>query len=166
VLAACAFPIHVWAIVRLLNEVPAWRIRLSVWELVGAVAYTLSFALVETALVLLVLICLAFILPAKLLRARFVAQGSMMVFLSSAWAVLTHLGLAALLSDSRLFLAWLILLLASLAISYLLIHWNRKLERAISSLVERLVPLSYLYIGLDFLGVFIVVLRNVSGGIA
>jgi hypothetical protein len=164
VLAACAFPIHTWAIVRLLYEVPSWLIRLSVWELVGAVAYTLAFALLETALVFLIFIFLALILPAKLLRDRFVAQCTMMVLLSSVWAVLAHLGLAALWSDSRLFLAWLILLLGSLAISYLLIHWNRKLERAISSLVGRLVPLSYLYIGLDILSVFIIVLRNVSGG--
>jgi hypothetical protein len=166
VFAACAFPIHVWAILCLLNEVPAWLMRLSAWELIGATAYTLAFALLETVIVFLILISLGIILPAKVLRDKFVALGSTMVFLGSVWAVIAHHGRVPLWSNSRLLLTWLILLLASLVTSYLIIHWNQKAEKAITSFVERLVPICYLYIFVDILSVIIIVLRNVSGGVA
>ena len=38
---AIAFPIHVWAIINILIIFPAWLLRLSLWELAGAVGYPL-----------------------------------------------------------------------------------------------------------------------------
>jgi hypothetical protein len=159
VLAACAFPVHVWAILRLLNEIPAWLMRLSAWGLIGAIAYSLTFALFETLLLFLLLTSLSVILPSRLFRDKFVAQASMMVFLGAGWAVTTHLGLDAFRSNSRLFFAWLLLLLGPLTISYLMVHWSRKLERTTRSLVERLAPVSYMYILVDVFSMFIIVLR-------
>jgi hypothetical protein len=54
--AACVFPIHVWSILRLLSEVPAWMFRTNTWELIGAVAYAHAIALLESTMVLLSLI--------------------------------------------------------------------------------------------------------------
>lgn len=166
VFAACAFPIHIWAIPRLLNEVPAWLVRLSAWDLIGAIAYTLAFTLVETVVVFLILMSLGIVLPARVLRDRLAAQGSMIVFLSSVWAALAHLGLAVLWSNRRLFLAWLLAVLASLAVAYLMIHRSKRLEKVIIALVDRLVPISYIFTCLDIFSIIIIVIRNVSEGVA
>jgi hypothetical protein len=137
--------------------------RLNVWELVGAIAYTLAFALFETLLVFLILTILSVILPGRLFLDKFVAQASMMVLLGSVWAITSHLGLDVFRSDGRLFVAWLLLLLGPLAISYLMVHWSRKLERQARALVERLAPVSLVYILVDILSVFIIVLRYTWG---
>jgi hypothetical protein len=140
-------------------------VHLSTWDLFGAIAYTLASALFETVLVFLILTALSMILPGQFFRAKFVAQASMMVFLGAGWAVLAHLTSAALWSDNRLFLAWFLLLVAAWATSYLLVHRNPRLEEAIASLADRLMPASYFYICLDIPSVVIVVLRNTVGGV-
>jgi hypothetical protein len=50
VFAACVLPVFIWSFYNLLNEVPAFVLRLSVTELIGTSAYVLAFALVESIL--------------------------------------------------------------------------------------------------------------------
>jgi hypothetical protein len=161
--AACVFPIHVWSILRLLSEVPAWMLRMTAWDLVGAIAYTQTFALIESVLILLGVVFLAAILPARIFRDRLVAQGSVVVFLSSLWAVAVHLGGDRLWDSGREFLTWSMLYLASIGLSSILIHRQPRLQRWVNSAVERLIPLSVIYVCIDVLSITIVAVRNVLG---
>jgi positive regulator of sigma E activity len=61
--------------------------HLNFWDVVGILAYTQTVGLLESAMVLLVLILLGAILPARLFRDEFVAQGSMLVLLTLGWAI-------------------------------------------------------------------------------
>lgn len=164
--AACVFPTHVWSIVRLLHEVPAWILRLSTWDLVGAIAYTQTFALIETAVILLGMVSLAAILPTRIFRDRLVAKGSVFVFVSALWAVVVHLGAARLWNSGRELLAWSMIYLASVGLSCVLVHRQPKLQGWVNSAVERILPLSLIYVCVDVLSVTIVILRNVLGAVA
>lgn len=163
---ACVFPVQVWSIVNVLREVPAWVLRLSLWDLIGVIAYTQAFALLESAIIFLVLILLGAILPGRLFRDRFVAQGSMAVFLTSAWAVAAHYSDDAIrLWSAKMFLLGFAVYLASVAVFYGLIHRHDRLAEAIRSLVERLLVLSLLYVSIDVLSLLIVAFRNVRGAL-
>jgi len=156
------FPVHVWSTLNLLREVPAWVLRLSSWELIGVIAYTQTFALLESVIILLVLVLLGAILPARLLRDGFVAQSSMMVFVTSGWAIAVHYGSEVVrLWGLKEFFLWSVLYLESIAVSCVLTHRCKRLERFLGSFIERLTALSYVYVLLDLLSIFVVIVRNI-----
>ena len=161
VFSACAFPIYVWSIINVLQEVPAWILRLTVWDLVGIIAYTQVIALIETALVFLVLVFLGVILPARLFRDRFVAQASMVVLLSSAWVIFSHYNNIVNPDRVRQLVFWVAVYLVLIGIFYVLIQRYKKLEEIIYSFANRLTVLSSVYIIVGFLSVIIVIVRNI-----
>ena len=58
---AIAFPVHVWAIINILDFLPAWLLRLSTWELAGVISYPLVDALLESCILWVVLVALGFV---------------------------------------------------------------------------------------------------------
>ena len=90
VFAVCAFPIYGWSIFRFLEKMPGWLYHVNMWGVIGIFAYTQVFALFESGIVLLFLLLLAAIVPKRFVRAKFVAVGSMVVIVSSFWAVLAQ----------------------------------------------------------------------------
>lgn len=159
--AACAFPIYVWAILSVLRQVPAWMLRLSSWELVSVIAYTQAFALLESVFVLFCLLFLGAVLPAQLFRDKFVALGSMAVFVTAAWAMIAQYNSEKTsLWGPKDFLPWLVLYSVSIGVPYLLIRRYERLEESVIAFVERLAVLSFFYVSIGVLSVIIVVLRN------
>jgi hypothetical protein len=159
----CVFPVHTWAILNLLSELPGWLVRLSLWDIVGIIAYTLVFALLECLVIWLAVVLLSIVLPKRWFRERFVALGTMIVLLTSGWAILAHFNDEALAQwsawDSFL---WFGLYLVSLGVFYTLVFRFDRLERWIVSFADRLLILAYLYLLLDFLAFVIVALRNIG----
>jgi hypothetical protein len=94
-----------------------------------------------------------------------VAQGSMVVLLTSGWAIAARyteifpFTIFAWLSK-RFFLG-AVLYLASIGVPYVLIRRYGHLEEAINSFMERLTVLLYVYVPIAFLSVIIVILRNI-----
>ncbi|MBE9474304.1 MAG: hypothetical protein IMY85_05390, partial [Chloroflexi bacterium] len=76
-LSSIIFVVNVWAIINILRAIPSWILSRTIWEIVGIISYPLAFALLESIVFLLGLVILAVILPGKLLRDNFVAQGSL-----------------------------------------------------------------------------------------
>ena len=162
--AACVFPIHIWSIINLLYELPAWMLRSDLWDVAGMVAYTLAFALFESMCVLLVLLLICFVLPRRFPRDRVLALGSMVVFVTSVWAIGIHYRIVDSLAPAQAqagWLLWLAVYLAVMGIAGLFIYRDSRLRRWIESFVERLAVLSFLYVLVDFICVIILVLRNI-----
>lgn len=170
VFGACAVPVHTWSTLTFFNQMPGWMVYLSTWDLIGAFAYTQAFAALESGMVLLAVILLGAILPARFLRDRFVVLGSVVVLLTLGWAVVARVtGRIPFTSHarwySRTFLLGTVLYSGSIGLSYVLIHRHRRLAEAIYAFMERLAVLLYLYVLVAFLSIIIVVLRNLSGSI-
>lgn len=161
--AAVVFPIHAWAILQTLQEVPAWILRLDSWDLTGVLAYTQLYALAESITVLLLLVVAALLLPGRLLRRHLVAQGSMIVFSTAGLAIALHLG-EKLVRPDRLRLLLLgvvgIAWLAAMGVALFLVPRRPAWIAALEGLARRLAVLSTLYVALGLLGLGVVVLRN------
>jgi hypothetical protein len=118
---------------------------------------------------LLVLILLSAILPARLLRDRFVAQGSIIMFLTSFWAVALALhDFSVIRSEDpnkfltpSEFLLWSVLYLASIGVYWALIRRSKRLEAAVNAVAERLTVLLYVYVSTSLFSVIVVILRNI-----
>jgi hypothetical protein len=162
--AAVVFPIHVWCILGLLRELPAWILRLSTRELVAVIAYCLAFAFVESVVLFLLLILAGAFLPKRVFRDSWVAKGSMAVLVTSIWAVVAHYNDEIIrLWGAREFLLWFAIYLASLLLCLLLVSRVGIVGKALRSLVGRLAILSAVYVLIDAFGFLVVITRNVLG---
>lgn len=166
VFSACLFPVYVWSFYNLFNQLPILLPRLNLLELLGAIAYVLAFALVESALFFLVLMVLlslfTFILPQKLFGAHWVAIGSMLATLVSVLAMIIQLNYDQFIRLSqRRTIFYLGLIGIGLAICYLLILRFPKIENAIQAVFKRVSVLSMIYALIGCFSVLIVIFRNI-----
>jgi hypothetical protein len=132
------------------------------WTLVGTIAYTQAYALIESLLILAVLFVLAFILPGKVYRDRFVAQSSVALILAAGGAILAHYkGTELGIWNARGFLVWSGILLALIGLSSWLISRFDKMRKGIEALADRMQVLATIYIAVGIISVVIVIIRNV-----
>jgi hypothetical protein len=158
---AIAFPLHVWAIINILDFLPAWLLRLSAWELTGVISYALVDALLESCVLWAVLVILSFILPRKWLADKFVALSCVLVWVLAAWAALVQFIFVSILQwGPAQLVPGLLLVLFSFGLVYWLVQRYGKFAGWIKQLAQGLVILTYFYMVFDLLGLVIVILRN------
>lgn len=169
VLAVCTFPIHVWALLSLFQKVPVYLLRLGISDLIGIVAYTLTYALIESFLLTTFLVVLSMVLPARYFRSRFVTQATILVCVISLWLVPVHYQGSILLAlDATvglymaLILVWIVSFVSILALTSGLLRRYQSFERSILNFVDRVTVLAVVYIMLDLLSVGILLVRNIA----
>ncbi|MCP5101516.1 MAG: hypothetical protein GY943_38715 [Chloroflexi bacterium] len=145
-----------------MREIPAWILRLSISEMVGVIAYSQLLAFLDTLLIFIPILLLAAILPAAWLRDKFVAMGTAVAFISSAWFVVLHLNNQIIEQRQvAVLVAWAVSYVVVLGVIYVLVRRNAKVESGIINFMQRLSVLSILYLFIDVVSVVIVVVRNV-----
>jgi hypothetical protein len=172
VFAVCTFPIHVWALLSLFQKVPVYILRLSTSDLIGIVAYTLSFALLESLLLVIFLVLLSMALPARYFRSRFVTQGTVLIAMMSLWLIPVHYQGSILLAlDANvtqymtLIFIWTVSFVTLVALISSMLRRHEWFERSILHFVDRVTVLAILYVFLDLLSVGILLVRNIAPGL-
>jgi hypothetical protein len=159
--ASCVFLCFTWTILNFFHKAPGWLTFLAPGEVLGAFAYALGGALLESLLVLFLLVVLAVLLPARWFGDRLVAQGTVMVLVIAFWSAVFQLIYASTPKwDPDKMLLWSVLLLLSTVISSLLLHRLECLEKVVNALVERVTVFLYLYVPMGLLGLTVVAIRN------
>ena len=90
VFSACIFPIHIWITIVFLYNFPSLILKASLWQILGVLAYSLVFALIESLLLFGFLVLLVVILPRKVLRERFVHLGTLLALVIAGLALLVN----------------------------------------------------------------------------
>lgn len=160
VFAICVLTIQAWAFFNLFREVPALRIRMGFWEMLGTVAYVQAFAFLESLLVLLAVVLLAALLPFRWFLARFAAQGSALVLVSVLWAVAIHYNGTIGSWTGVQMVAWGGGYLLAVAAAWALIARYPKVEAGIKEFGRGLVVLALLYAFVGVLSIVVVIARN------
>jgi len=134
---------------------------MSVWDMIGVMAYPLSFALLESILVLAGLLIVTVILPSKLYRNWFVSQSTVIIFLVSVWAVFLQIYGQdwGMWSYRGLLIGLLPLVMMIILLAILNARFN-KLQKAIEALAERMVVLGFLYVIIDIVFLLVLIIRN------
>lgn len=164
----CVFPTHVWSLIAFLREIPSYVMRLDIGEIAGVFAYTQSFILFETFLILLCVIALACLLPRQLILDRFVSQGAILVLVTSFWVIPVHYQ-ERIVSKLSLNVTNYLIFIFILALTYMvsmfglsiILRRYPRFESGFQSFVDRLVVLSAIYGLLDLASLFIVIYRNI-----
>lgn len=153
IFSVCAFVVHGWAIFSLLREIPSLLLRLGIGDILGAIAYTLTFALVES----LLFFALAFVLVGLLPHGWFRHHG---VWMGTVLAALLQYAslLSVVVVEPAFFLTWLAGLVVLLAIFFGLLRGDKM--RVWLDLVERLSVLAAFYLVLDVVSAAVVIWRN------
>jgi hypothetical protein len=158
--ACCAVPVYSWTIFFFFRKLQGWLLYLKPWDIVGVFAYAQLSAFLESLVLLCVCIVLSLVLPAQLLRRRFVAQGTVMVFLTATLGVVLQYK-SAIFSSPAISLLAVVLVLALNGMAYVLIRRHRRLEESLVAFAERLTVLAVIYGIGTLVSIGIVVFRNI-----
>jgi type IV secretory pathway TrbD component len=152
--------VNTFAVVSFLNELPSLLLQLSLWDLVGAAAYTFMFALFESLglfLVVFVLTVLVRVLVPRLRTRNFVLLGTLCVLIvMSSGLLVVILGL----NQSSLWFQVGMGLLVVGTLIYFVLRYPR-FARVWVDLVERISIFGGFYTFLGFSSLIVVFVRNV-----
>jgi hypothetical protein len=153
-----AFPIHIWTIVNTLRDVPTWILYLNGWEVAGAFAYTLSFALFETLILYIAILLLGMLVPERWRGDQFVPLASVYLLEFSIMAGI----LQFFLVEGSALRGMILICAIILILTPFIVFKATKLKGFISVAAGRLSLLAYIYIFFDVVGLVIVIARNLT----
>ena len=168
VFAIFAFFGFSWAFYRMFWYVPSWLEYLNTWKVLTIAAYVLAFALVESLLMLVPVILISLVFPARFFKDKFVVQGSSLAALISLGAVLIQrkinlvyrLELWQILAYPLACLGAIVLVILALSALYERVP---TLKHFVQSAAERMTVFAYVYVPLSLVGLVVVILRNIIG---
>ncbi len=156
----------------------SWAVvRTNLWDAVGIVAYSLVYALFETIILFGVVALAGLFTPSGWNVDRRIALLSLLFLLASVWARVAHLfflwnvtlpmGVLRLLARSAhplrmLYAAALLVVTPTILLPVFLFLKTGKAVAWMKDIIERLTLLSTIYLLFDFIGLIIVVVRNLT----
>lgn len=161
------FIVFTHAAYRFLWYVPSWLNYRTVYDIVILACYSAAFSLVESLVLMGFLIGLAVILPARLLKDRFIAQGVVIFWCLTLWSwvilnfmcpMIDRWSIAEFIAYSVLGL--LLITLSIVIISYVFYRF-RRLENLVLAISRRMTIFLVPYMAIGLVGLIVVVIRNI-----
>ena len=172
----CAFPLHVWTIILAFRDFSWVTDRTNSWDAVGVVSYGLIFAFIESVVVLLVATLLGFLVSKKWSEERRITLVGILAFITSLWAMASYLyfmlqvtvpgntilSLAKMAHPLRfLYAISLVIVGPTVVLPAYFILRSEKFVQGVRAFFERISTLTLFYLFFDFIGLVIVIIRNV-----
>ena len=173
----CAFPLHLWTLIMVFRDVSWLTERTNVWDAIGVVSYAMIFALTESVIVFLVVALLGLFTPNQWDSDRRIAFLSLLVLITSLWAMIAQLlfiwnvslpnaAIQFLLNSGHpvriMYAVSLVVVTPAVIVP---VHLFLRSERSVAfmqNLIERFSLLTMFYLVFDLLGLVNVVLRNIN----
>ena len=152
----CAFPVHVWALINMFRDIPSWLLYMPSGEVLASVAYTLSFAFIETLVVLLIVLFIGMLIPKRWVVEKYLPLASALLAVLAVMAIVFQHFIIHHLPKRNLVIGYALIL----AFTAVIVLRFPKVGDALRWVGERLVVLSFIYIFFDVLGLLIVIIRN------
>ncbi len=171
----CAFPLHLWTIVFGLMDMSWTTTRTNLWDAIGVVSYGLVFAFLESLVIWLAAGLLGFLLPRRWDANRRAAMMGFLVLIAAFWSAAGSLYFLLGKPFPALALTFLVqsghplkvlfalsgaLVLLTFALPLYLALRSENFCRRVQEALKSLALLSSVYIALDAVGLFIILLRN------
>ena len=155
--------IQAWAFFNLFREIPAIRLRLEFWDVLGTVAYIQAFALLESLFVTGIIVLLGMLLPNRLRQSKFSALGTTAIVVAACWSIYIHYDLLPLKEWPPLkVFDRVAILVIGLIITLIPVWYFDQLSTAIDKLIREGFILAQLYSLIGVLSIIIVIIRNVA----
>jgi hypothetical protein len=165
VYAVIAFVVYGWTIILVFWKLPSWLFFLHGGEIVAILSYSFLLNLLESLIVLIGLLGLCWLLPARLLRDDFNVRGAALALVLLV-SIMLHLWVY---NNSDLREAFIRSLLpwwgVTLALAAVLVWWASRtawLRRGLLELSDRLVVFLYIFVPMSLISLVIVIIRNLT----
>lgn len=162
VLGTTTFIVFGWSLGGFFYRFPSFLLGHDIGSLLGILGYMLSFALLETLLILGGLIFICVLLPQKWFREGFAYKGSLTVVVTAlAMLQLQNLmGNLERLPERGILYQGLLFTLLITVVSILVFQFVKPLQKILLEIVERMQIFAYIYVPLAMAGLLVVLLRN------
>ncbi len=141
----------------MLLDVPSWVLYMPTFEIISTVAYTLSFALFETALIFLPILAFGMILPRSWSRAKYASLSSVLLVVATLVALILQISIRNAWPQRIL----LISILPLFGIAAIIALRFPKIGETVQAIADRFTILTALYIFFDILGLLVIITRNI-----
>jgi hypothetical protein len=166
---AILFPINFWALLFFLQELPAYLLRLSLWDIIGILSYGLTLALIDSLIILGITLLIGFFIPRRIVRGHEISSATSVAYSIIVWVIPIHfrnffIEKLPVLQSGWVIWLWtgLVILLCTIFI-YIFLN-NEVLEDRLTAFLERLSVLSTVYLIMNGLGLLITAARNAGLG--
>jgi hypothetical protein len=138
-------------------DIPSWLFFYNYIEIIGGVAYTLVFALIETSLVFIGVVTLRLLLPKRWAADWYVSFSILLVLELTITALLfQYFSVRGIYYKAELLLASAV----SIGLTAFLLSKINRLNHLVRSITIRFTILAYIYVFFDVVGLLIVIMRN------
>jgi len=159
------FFVYSWTIYRMLFQIPSWLYSHSKTGIFFLVAYVFAVALIESLFLFGFILLVNLILPRRLFRDQFIAQGSLMVIACTIWALILKFqnassGLRNLLEVSAWILVFILSLLIIAVVSSFLMQRYQRVKSVLEAIADRMIIFAWIYVPVGLVSLAIVLVRN------
>ena len=152
--------------INFLHEIPSYIQQQTIGEIMGVFSYVQTFVLIETLFIFVVTVIIAYLLPRSVILKNFLSQASLLVIITSLWALPIHFQ-DRIISKLSLDLSGYLIFLSLLIISYIvvlisssiLLRRNSNFEAGFLSIINKIVTLSIIYLSIDLAGILVIISR-------
>jgi len=178
---ACAFPIHLWSLLMVLQDVGWVADRTRVADAFSYVAYSLVFALMESLVVFLIVMLLSLLAYSRWKHGKMAAAIISLYYVTVLWAMAVqvyyyvkgfipeldavivykfYIG-SPIITQILILVLLFIIVVGSVVIPlYLLQRWDRY-SYGMNEAISRVAVLTSVYLVVDLFGLFLIFARNV-----
>jgi len=149
----------------MLFQIPSWLYSHSKTGIFFLAAYVFTVALIESLLLFGFVLLVSLILPRRIFRDQFIAQGSLMVIACTIWALILKFqsessGLRNLLEVSAWILIFILSLLLIAVVSSFLMQRYQRSKSVLEAIADRMIIFAWIYVPVGLVSLAIVLVRN------
>ena len=165
VFLACVFPIHLWALIQFLREIPSYILWVDWFEIYSIFSYTQAIALVESIIFFGLVTTIAIVLPKSLILDHYPSQSTINILLITIVIISYHyreriISASMAIHRQSIFLLTILLILF-FAISICLRLFS-KFEHLLVALLKSVSILSSIYLIISIIGFFFSAVRIIT----
>jgi hypothetical protein len=170
----CAFPLHFWTLLLAFGDISWLTERSNFWDAIGVVSYGMVFAFIESGIVFMVAVLLGFLVPRRWKDRRAALLG-ILVLITALWGMAGQLYfplkiplpeqiIQVLVHSAHpvrvIYLALLPVVFLTVAVPTYFILQSDRIFKIVQDFIERVTLLTMFYLFLSFIGLVIVIVRN------
>lgn len=135
--------------------------NLTVWDILSLISYSMVKSFLETAIIIVLVLGLSFILPPKIWKEKFIVRGSIAA-LGVLLSMIAHIKLREAGVEAEILRSVSLWWLASLTLTAILVGLLPKIklvEYVVSEIADRTVVFLYIFLPVTVIGFFALIVR-------
>ena len=155
------FVIFTWSIRGFLDKISSFLLYYGIGKIVGVLAYMMSFSLMESVIIFMIILAVVVMLPGRWLRDGFSWKAGLLLLALSIGSIFLQDSITFRLPSAKILVVGLLMFILGLTGSWFLCVKYQRVRRAVELIMENFSIFMYIYVPLGVLSALIVLVRNI-----